>query len=135
MGFKNLQEKLENALILVFKENVWLEKPITSPLSMSSHLETFFALTLQDYLAKVDEVFFYVLINKLVRSCPILVQLGRKKAHINVLINRSYKQTDLIFNLFRPGWPGLLSAAFWKIITALKSHMTCYNLNLNSLQN
>ena len=29
----------------------------------------------------------------------------------------------------------LLSAAFWKIITALKSHMTCYNLNLNSWQN
>ena len=29
----------------------------------------------------------------------------------------------------------LLSAAFWKIIRALKSHMTCYNLNLNSWQN
>ena len=29
----------------------------------------------------------------------------------------------------------LRSAAFWKIITALKSHMTCYNLNLNSQQN
>ena len=27
---------------------------------------------------------------------------------------------------------GLLSVVFWKIITALKSHMTCYNLNLNS---
>ena len=27
----------------------------------------------------------------------------------------------------------LLSVAFWKIITTLKSHMTCYNLNLNSL--
>ena len=29
----------------------------------------------------------------------------------------------------------LLSAAFWKIITALKSHMTFYNLKLNSWQN
>ena len=29
----------------------------------------------------------------------------------------------------------LLSSAFWKIITALKRHMTCYNLNLNSWQN
>ena len=32
-------------------------------------------------------------------------------------------------------WHRLLSVAFWKIITALKSHMTCYNLNLNSWQN
>ena len=31
--------------------------------------------------------------------------------------------------LFR-SW--LLSVAFWKIITALKSLMTCYNLNINS---
>ena len=30
---------------------------------------------------------------------------------------------------------GLLSVAFPKIITALKSHMTCYDLNLNSWQN
>ena len=40
------------------------------------------------------------------------------------------------------GWPSvmstseiidhtLLSIAFWKITTAIKSHMTCYNLNLN----
>ena len=38
-----MQEKLENGLIIIFEENVWLEKPITSPLSMSTHLETFFA--------------------------------------------------------------------------------------------
>ena len=32
-----------------------------------------------------------------------------------------------------PSW--LLSASFWRIITAGKRHITCYNLNLNSWQN
>ena len=32
-------------------------------------------------------------------------------------------------------WCRLLSAAFWKIITALRSHMSFYYLNLNSWQN
>ena len=51
-----------------------------------------------------------------------------------------YSACTLVFNLqsptrlcvkTSPSWfelYGLFSATFWKIITALKSHMTCYNL-------
>ena len=46
---------------------------------------------------------------------------------IKQYLNPPKKQTVFFFRLL---W--LLSVAFWKIISALKSHMTCYNLNLHS---
>ena len=43
------------------------------------------------------------------------------------------RQSSLSTHLVEIYCRGLLSVAFYKIITALKRHMTCYNLNLYSV--
>ena len=70
-----------------------------------------------------------------------MVRFDKNSSGLNLIEPGKYVASAyFIWQDFRVFWksaiqPRLLWAAFWKIITALKSNMTCYNLNLNAWKN
>ena len=72
-----------------------------------------------NFSSRVSIVVVVVLVLKSISNNRVLMKVG----FVYLPIHRELEQ-------FSSLW--LLSVAFWKIITALKSHMTCYSLNLNS---
>ena len=77
-----------------------------------------------NFSSRVSIVVVVVLVLKSISNNRVLMEVGFvTKQFVYLPIHRELEQ-------FSSLW--LLSVAFWKIITALKSHMTCYSLNLNS---
>ena len=131
----NLKEKRWEPLVYsIFFKSIftWL-KDLNQPLTSSKGLYCYFLIALVVDLSKWIPRQCYNLVAGSLDISVSTWELWSNNLRISTL--RGFFRISIFIKLSLRRWQWLLSAAFWKIIAALKSHMTCYNLNLNSWQN
>ena len=119
-------QKLLNENLGIIKcnsENIWL------PLCYAVFLQAYVWNGAHNFYETFFLHFFAAVRSSFIKSCVQILFFVKK--------TRAFWVKGFLAKQFQIAeyWSWLLSAAFWKIIRALKSHMTCYNLNLNSWQN
>ena len=110
-----------NLIILEFFKEVQSEFQLDKQLALPGSL-------IKGVTSHLGSILHYCTLVPPVRILQMATECFKKQmASAKYLLNSS----DIFSNSYMHIEVWLLSVAFWKIITALKSHMACYNLNLN----